>query len=41
MDPEQEVRRGRPPVWAHPSIDTIEPEEINSKIKLIPKTESK
>ena len=27
MDPEDQVRRGRPPVWAHPSIDTIDPEE--------------
>ena len=39
MDPEDQVRRGRPPVWAHPSIDTIDPEEQNTKIKLIPKTE--
>ena len=40
MDPEDQVRRGRPPVWAHPSIDTIEPEDQNTKIKLIPKTEN-
>ena len=40
MDPEDQVRRGRPPVWAHPSIDIIEPEDQNTKIKLIPKTEN-